>query len=121
MTGRFVGLWFDNTSVGQGVELDTPERQLLWEIYRDAPVRRYGRAGSAHLLTFPESRGGLGALEDLFNYANQGVQVTVDDPDDIDTHVACRLMAERALAAIRELEVQLGEPPGTVTLFGIHR
>ncbi|OXM69651.1 hypothetical protein [Amycolatopsis vastitatis] len=121
MTGKFIAEWFDGTSVGQGTELDTPERQLLWEIYRDAPERRYGRNGSAHVLTFPTSLEGLGALDALFDYADTGVQMTNDDPEDSGTNAACRVMVERALIAVRELEKQLGVEPGTVTLFGIRR
>ncbi len=120
MSGKFVAEWFDGTSVGQGVELDTPDRQLLWEIYRDAPERRYGRTGAVHLLTFPNSIEGLGALDTLFNYADSGVDST-RDPDDQSANVACRVMAERTLTAVRELEEQLRVPQATVTVFGIHR
>jgi hypothetical protein len=120
MTGKFVESWFDGTSVGQGVELDTPERQLLWEIYRDAPEHRYGRSGTVRLLMFPDTVEGLGALDCLFNYADSDVDST-RDPDDRSANAACRVMAERALTAVRELEDQLGVPPATVTMYGIHR
>ncbi|MEA5367221.1 hypothetical protein VA596_47375 [Amycolatopsis sp., V23-08] len=81
------------TSVGQGVELDTPERQLPWESYHDAPERRYVRSGAVHLLTFPDSLEGLGAPDCLFNYADGSIDST-RDADDRRANVACRNLVE---------------------------
>lgn len=44
-----------------------------------------------------------------------------NDLDEGDARAGCRVMAERALTAVRELEKQFGVEQGTVTMAGIRR
>ncbi|MFD8497693.1 hypothetical protein [Amycolatopsis sp. NPDC059657] len=120
MAGAFVDGWFEGTSHGPGEELDTADRELPWKVYEQAPSRRYGR-GCALLLTFPETRDGLDALDTLFDSATVGVIATADNPEDRGTQVACRQMVDQTLVAIRELEARLCIEPGQLTYLGIRR
>lgn len=81
MADAFIDGWFEGTSRGQGEELDTADRELLWKVYEQAPSRRYGR-GYALLLTFPETRDGLDALDILFDSATVDVIARTDNPED---------------------------------------
>lgn len=121
MPGAFDEGWLEGTGLVQGDELEYADRKLLFDIYRAAPRRRYGRRGHGLLLSFPETSLGLDALDILFNYAHTGVDACAEDGDDARSVAACRQMMDRTLAVIRDLENCLGVAPGEVTMWGIHR